>query len=95
MGDCDGETLSERQKSFPVTDFSLVTMVSLQDLQPLYPFKFDINMVGFCIILNCEKSNLGFMLVGVRSEEEVSVCNQSCEPFIGRMAGEGARNKAR
>ena len=36
MGDCDGVTQYVCQRSFPVTAFDLVTMVSLPDLQPLY-----------------------------------------------------------
>ena len=32
MGDCDG---SEHPWSFPVTAFHVISMVSLQDLQPL------------------------------------------------------------
>ena len=35
MGDCDGATQYACQRSFPVTAFDLVTMVSLRDLQPL------------------------------------------------------------
>ena len=35
MGDCDGATHYVRQRSFPMTAFDLVTMVSLRDLQPL------------------------------------------------------------
>ena len=36
MGDCDGATQLERQRSFLVTAFDLVTMGSLRDLQPLF-----------------------------------------------------------
>ena len=36
MGDCDRATQYARQRSFPVTAFDLVTMVSLRDLQPLF-----------------------------------------------------------
>ena len=35
MGDCDGATESERQRSFPVTAFLIISKVSPQDLQPL------------------------------------------------------------
>ena len=42
MGDCAGATQSECRRLFPVTAFDLVIMVSLQNLQPLFPVYFEI-----------------------------------------------------
>ena len=46
MGDCVGATQHVHQRTFPVTAFDLVTMVSLQDLQSLLAQVFRGNSIG-------------------------------------------------